>query len=81
MADHRPRARIRPGALLLADLCMFLRVGKGLGQTHPPTAQCYQETDGQSEEKSNLPLFEIALVLARLDHVARFIVNVNYAIM
>jgi hypothetical protein len=27
------------------------------------------------------PLFEIALVLVRLDHVARFIVNANHGIM
>jgi hypothetical protein len=29
----------------------------------------------------NSPLFEIALVLVRLDHVARFIVNANHGIM
>jgi len=28
-----------------------------------------------------LPIFEIALVLVRLDHVARFIVNANHSIM
>jgi hypothetical protein len=28
-----------------------------------------------------LPLFEIALVLVRLDHVAGFIVNANHRIM
>jgi hypothetical protein len=28
-----------------------------------------------------LPLFEIALVLVRLDHVARFIVNANHGSM
>ena len=27
----------------------------------------------------NLPLFEIALVLVRFDHVARLIVNANYS--
>jgi hypothetical protein len=27
------------------------------------------------------PLFEIALVFVRLDHIARFIVNANHSIM
>jgi hypothetical protein len=31
--------------------------------------------------KSNLPLFEIARVLVRFDHVARFIVNANHGIV
>jgi len=29
----------------------------------------------------NLPLFEIALVFVRVDHVARFIVNANHGVM
>jgi hypothetical protein len=29
----------------------------------------------------NLPLFELALVLVRFDHVASFIVNANHRIM
>jgi hypothetical protein len=32
-------------------------------------------------EKSDLPLFEIARVVVRFDHVARFIVNANHGIM
>jgi hypothetical protein len=32
-------------------------------------------------KKQNSPLFEIARVLVRFDHVARFIVNANYGIM
>jgi hypothetical protein len=31
-------------------------------------------------KKENLPLFEIALVLVRLDHVASVIVNANHGI-
>jgi hypothetical protein len=31
--------------------------------------------------RKNAPLFEIALVLVRLDHVARIIVNANHSIM
>jgi hypothetical protein len=30
---------------------------------------------------ATLPLFEIARVLVRFDHVARFIVNANHSIM
>jgi hypothetical protein len=32
-------------------------------------------------QKVNSPLLEIASVLVRLDHVARFIVNANYSIV
>jgi hypothetical protein len=31
--------------------------------------------------KANSPLFEVARLLVRLDHVARFIVNANHSIM
>jgi hypothetical protein len=33
------------------------------------------------EVTASSPLFELALVLVRLDHVASFIVNVNHSIM
>jgi len=32
-------------------------------------------------KKSTSPLFEIACVLVRFNHVARFIVNANYSII
>ena len=39
-------------------------------------------TDSPRHDKSEgLPLFEIASVLARVDHVARFIVNANHSVM
>jgi hypothetical protein len=37
--------------------------------------------DAGREEKVNSPLFEIARVLVRLDHVASFIVNANHGRM
>jgi hypothetical protein len=36
---------------------------------------------GRSAERKPSPLFELACVLVRLDHVARFIVNANPRIM
>jgi hypothetical protein len=36
---------------------------------------------GRSAERKPSPLFELACVLVRLDHVARFIVNANHGIM
>jgi hypothetical protein len=42
--------------------------------------ESYQGTDVRCDEKT-LPLFEIASVLVRLDHVARRIVNANHGIM
>ena len=36
---------------------------------------------GRSAERKPSPLFELARVLVRLDHVARFIVNANHSIM
>jgi len=41
--------------------------------------ESYQETDAPCEEKS--PLFELARVLVRLDHVASRIVNADHSIM
>jgi len=81
MADHRPRARIRPGALLLADLCMFPRVGKG--QDKPsvlPRNVTKRQTD-RARQKANSPFFEIDLVLLRFDHVTSVIGNADHGIM
>jgi hypothetical protein len=36
---------------------------------------------GRSAERKPSPLFELACVLVRFDHVARFIVNANPRIM
>jgi len=35
---------------------------------------------GASPQKDFSPLFEIARVLVRLDHIARFIVNANHGV-
>ena len=35
--------------------------------------------NAECEEKSSLRLFELAGVLVRLDHVARFVVNANHS--
>ena len=37
--------------------------------------------NGRLARKKVLPLFEIAFVLMRFDHIARVIVNVNHSIM
>ncbi len=50
--------------------------------SHFSTAQqIYKKTDGQSKDKLNLRLFEIAFVLVRFDHIARRIVNANHGVM
>jgi hypothetical protein len=36
---------------------------------------------GQTLQTKLLPLFEIALVLVRLDHIGRCIVNANHSVM
>jgi hypothetical protein len=36
---------------------------------------------GRDEKREASPFFEIARVLMRLDHVARFIVNAKHSIM
>jgi len=36
---------------------------------------------GRSNWQSLLPLFEIACVLVRLDHIASFTVNANHGVM
>jgi hypothetical protein len=42
--------------------------------------RCYQETNPQRDGKFS-PLFEIALMLLRLDHIATLIINANHGIM
>ena len=37
--------------------------------------------DARREEKVNSPLFEIARVLVRFDHIARVVVDANHGIM
>jgi hypothetical protein len=37
--------------------------------------------DSQSRRAAHLELAEIALVFVRLDHVARFVVNLNHSMM
>jgi hypothetical protein len=37
--------------------------------------------DSQSRTAAHLPLAKIALVLVRLDYVARFVVNANHSIV
>ena len=47
---------------------------------HGPRHETYQGTDARYDEKV-CHSFEIALVLLRLDHAARFIVNANHGIV
>jgi len=51
------------------------------GSGDPPAVPLLIETAIQSVIVSPSPLFEIARVLVRLDHVARFIVNANHSVM
>jgi hypothetical protein len=41
----------------------------------------YQGTDARCDKKEISPLFEIARLLVRFDHVARRIVNANHSVM
>jgi len=80
IADHRPRPRIRPGALSLSHVCIFPRVAKASGQTHCSAAQPYQETEAQSEGEANCDFLHSPLLLARLDHAASVIINADHRI-
>ena len=52
----------------------------GFLRSHQPATKL-PGADARREEKVNSRLFEIALVLVRLDHVASGIVNANHGIM
>jgi hypothetical protein len=41
----------------------------------------YQGTDARCDKKEISPLFEIARLLVRFDHVACLIVNANHSVM
>jgi hypothetical protein len=47
----------------------------------PVSSETEDKFEDAIEVTASSPLFEIARVLLRLNHVARFIVNANYSIM
>jgi hypothetical protein len=47
----------------------------------PVSGETEDKFEDAIEVTASSPLFEIARVLLRLNHVARFIVNANYSIM
>jgi len=51
-----------------------------LGIVHE-SSETEDKFEDAMEVTASSPLFELALVLVRMDHVARFIVNANYGIV
>ena len=51
------------------------------GSSHPQTEGHRNIKFSADGGDTNLPLFEIALVAMRFDHIASFIVNANHGIM
>src|SRR5215469_16505853 len=67
MADHRPRARIRPGALLFVTMfeCSHA-LAKAQDKPSLLLRNVTKRQTNRAREKATLPLFETALVLVRL---------------
>jgi hypothetical protein len=69
---------------IVRTLCVYFlpfRGGSGLKGCMARIVPNYSAFRKRKRSDSVLPVFEIALVLVRLDHVARFIVNTNRGIM
>ncbi|HEX3280334.1 MAG TPA: hypothetical protein VHR36_03805 [Pyrinomonadaceae bacterium] len=52
----------------------------GLGIVHE-SSETEDKFEDAMEVTASSPLFELARVLVRLDHIARFIVNTNHGVM
>jgi hypothetical protein len=75
------RARTKPSYPLLPTVCADAPLRRDDVQQPPHALDIGVVGEMRRDARENPPLFELALVLVRLDHVAGVIVNPNQGIM
>jgi hypothetical protein len=80
---HSPKFRLAPLTVTSALIPFGIRSAatRASKKSSPPLRQKNLVGNDEPRARGSFTTIELALVFVRLDHVARFIVNVNHGIM